>query len=54
MTRRLPLLAVVLALAAPGSAAAQGQQHPAAPSPTPSILQGQNKDQPIQIESATL
>ncbi len=54
MTRRLPLLAMVLALAAPGSAAAQGQQHPAAPGPTPSILQGQNKDQPIQIESATL
>jgi len=53
MTRRLRLCALVLALAAPGSAAAQGQ-HPAVQSPTQSIVQGENKDQPIQIESATL
>lgn len=53
MTRRLRLCALVVALAAPGSAAAQGQ-HPAVQSPTQSIVQGENKDQPIQIESATL
>jgi lipopolysaccharide export system protein LptA len=53
MTHRLRLCALVLALAAPGSAAAQGQ-HPAVQSPTQSIVQGENKDQPIQIESATL
>jgi lipopolysaccharide export system protein LptA len=51
---RLRLCVAVLALAAPGSAAAQGQ-HPAVQSPTQSILQGgENKDQPIQIESASL
>jgi len=51
---RLRLCAAVLALAAPGLAAAQGQ-HPAVQSPTQSILQGgENKDQPIQIESASL
>ena len=51
---KLRLCMTVLALAAPGLAAAQGQ-HPAAPSPTQSIVQGgENKDQPIQIESASL
>jgi lipopolysaccharide export system protein LptA len=51
---RLRLCVAVLALAAPGLAAAQGQ-HPAVQSPTQSILQGgENKDQPIQIESASL
>ncbi len=51
----LRLCVAVLALAAPGLAAAQGQ-HPAVQSPTQSILQGggENKDQPIQIESASL
>jgi lipopolysaccharide export system protein LptA len=51
---RLWLCVAVLALAAPGLAAAQGQ-HPAVQSPTQSIVQGgENKDQPIQIESASL
>jgi lipopolysaccharide export system protein LptA len=51
----LRLCVAVLALAAPGLAAAQGQ-HPAVQSPTQSILQGggENKDQPIQIEAASL
>ncbi len=53
MTRRLTLWAVVMALAAPGSAAAQGPRA-AATSPSLSIVQDQNQDQPIQIESATL
>ena len=53
MTRRLTLWAVVMALAAPGSAAAQGP-HAAATSPSQSIVQDQNQGQPIQIESATL
>ena len=53
MTRRLTLWAVVMALAAPGSAAAQGQ-HAAAAAPSQSNVQDQNQDQPIQIESATL
>jgi lipopolysaccharide export system protein LptA len=42
-----------MALAAPGSAAAQGPRAAAAPA-GPSIIQDQNQDQPIQIESATL
>jgi len=51
---RLRLCIAVLALAAPGLAAAQGQR-PAAQSPTQSIVQGgENRDQPIQIESASL
>ena len=50
----LRLCVAVLALAAPGFATAQGQ-HPAVQSPTQGILQGsENKDQPIQIESASL
>jgi lipopolysaccharide export system protein LptA len=56
MTQRLWLYAVMLALAAPGLAAAQnpraGSVAPAA-SP-PSILQNENQDQPIQIDAATL
>ena len=44
---------MVMALAAPGSAAAQGP-HAAATAPGQSIVQDQNQDQPIQIESATL
>ncbi len=51
MTRRFMLWAVVMALAAPGSAAAQGSHAAAA---APSIVQDQNRDQPIQIESTTL
>jgi lipopolysaccharide export system protein LptA len=42
-----------MALAAPGSAAAQGP-HAAAAAPSQGIVQDQNQDQPIQIESATL
>ncbi len=53
MTRRLPLTTVVLALTATAPAAAQGQ-HPAIQSPAQSIVQGENKDLPIQIESASL
>ncbi len=53
MTRRLRLWAVMMALAAPGSAAAQGP-HAAAAGPNQGIVQDQNQDQPIQIESATL
>lgn len=53
MTRWLTLWAVVMALAAPGSAAAQGP-HSAAAAPSQGIVQEQNQDQPIQIESATL
>lgn len=53
MTRRLTLWAVVMALAAPGSAAAQAPPA-AATAPIQGIVQDQNEDQPIQIESATL
>ena len=53
MTHRLRLWAVMMALAAPGSAAAQGP-HAAAAGPNQGIVQDQNQDQPIQIESATL
>jgi lipopolysaccharide export system protein LptA len=44
--------AVALALAASGPAAAQAPQ-PAAPSPF-GMIQGESKDQPVQIEAATL
>ena len=60
MTQRLWLYAVIVALAAPGSAAAQNPRGgaaaaPAAPAaPAPNILQGENKDEPIQIDAATL
>src|ERR1700730_862884 len=49
---RLRAWAVVLALAASGPAAAQAPQ-PAAPSPF-GMIQGESKDQPVQIEAATL
>src|SRR5580692_1345788 len=54
MTRRLPLCAVTLALLAPGLAAAQAPR-PAAGPPVQGLLQGgQDKDQPVQIEAASL
>jgi lipopolysaccharide export system protein LptA len=53
MTQRLWLYAVMLALAAPVSAAAQNPRAGAA-GPAPSILQNENQDQPIQIDAATL
>ena len=53
MTRRLTLWVVVMALAVPGSALAQGP-HNVAAAPGQSIVRDQNQDQPIQIESATL
>jgi lipopolysaccharide export system protein LptA len=45
---RFPFWAVIVALLAPGFAAAQG------PSPLQNALPGQNQDQPVQIEAATL
>ena len=53
MMRRLRLWAAMMALLAPGFAAAQ-EPHPAAPGPMQGLIQGQNQDQPIQIEAATL
>ena len=53
MNRWLRFWAVMIALSVPGSAAAQGP-HAAATSPLLGGVQHQNKDQPIQIESATL
>ena len=53
MTQRLWLYVVILALAAPGSAAAQNPR-PGAAGPAPGILQNENQDQPIQIDAATL
>jgi lipopolysaccharide export system protein LptA len=54
MTRRLSLCAVMVALLAPGLAAAQAPR-PAAGPPVQSLLQGgQDKDQPVQIEAASL
>jgi lipopolysaccharide export system protein LptA len=53
MTARWTVWAALIALAAPGAAAAQGP-HAAATAPTQGIIQDQNQDQPIQIESATL
>ncbi|MGA8496636.1 MAG: LptA/OstA family protein [Xanthobacteraceae bacterium] len=54
MTRLLHLSAVTLALLAPGLAAAQAPRPAAAP-PVQSLLQGgQDKDQPVQIEAASL
>jgi lipopolysaccharide export system protein LptA len=54
MMRRLHLCAVTLALLAPGLAAAQAPR-PAAGPPVQSLLQGgQDKDQPVQIEAASL
>jgi lipopolysaccharide export system protein LptA len=54
MTRRLPLCAVMAVLLAPGLAVAQTPR-PAAGPPVQSLLQGgQDKDQPVQIEAASL
>jgi lipopolysaccharide export system protein LptA len=53
MMQRLWLCALILALAAPGSAAAQSPRA-GAPAPAPSLLQNENQDQPIQIDAATL
>jgi len=54
MTRRLSLWAVMVALLAPGWAAAQTPRPAAAP-PVQSMIQGgQDKDQPVQIEAASL
>ena len=54
MTRRLSLCAVMAALLAPGLAVAQAPRPAAAP-PVQSLLQGgQDKDQPVQIEAASL
>ena len=52
---RFWLLAAIVALAVPGTAAAQSPaQGSAAQSPLQGALQSQNKDQPIHIEAATL
>ena len=54
MTRRLSLCAVMAVLLTPGLAAAQAPR-PAAGPPVQSLLQGgQDKDQPVQIEAASL
>jgi len=54
MIRWLALCAAAAALAAPGLAAAQGPRPANGPSPFIHGGQNQNRDQPIQIESATL
>ena len=54
MTRRLPLWAVTAALLAPGLAAAQTPRPAAAPPVQSMIGGGQDKDQPVQIEAASL
>src|ERR1700744_539461 len=46
--RRFPFWLIVAAALGPGFAAAQG------PSPMQGMLQGQNQQQPVQIEAATL
>jgi lipopolysaccharide export system protein LptA len=54
MTHRLSLCAVMAVLLAPGWAVAQAPR-PAAGPPVQSLLQGgQDKDQPVQIEAASL
>src|ERR1700690_960098 len=54
MTRRLSLCAVIAALLVSGLAVAQTPR-PAAGPPVQSLLQGgQDKDQPVQIEAASL
>ena len=54
MTRRLSLCAVTLALLAPALAVAQAPRPAPAP-PVQGLLQGgQDKDQPVQIEAASL
>jgi lipopolysaccharide export system protein LptA len=57
MTRRLCLFVAMIALLAPGLAAAQTQHSAAAPapgSPVQSMIQGGGQDQPVQIEAASL
>jgi lipopolysaccharide export system protein LptA len=54
MTRRLPLWAVMAALLAPGLVAAQTPRPGAAPPVQSLIGGGQDKDQPVQIEAASL
>jgi len=54
MTRRLPLWAVMAALLGPGLAAAQTPRPAAAPPVQSLIGGGQDKDQPVQIEAASL
>lgn len=54
MTPRLRLFAAILALAVPGAASAQNPIQNPMQNPMQSALQGQNKDQPIHIEAATL
>jgi lipopolysaccharide export system protein LptA len=61
MTHRLSLLVVTIALLASGWAAAQPQHSAAAPaaapapgSPVQSMIGGEGKDQPVQIEAASL
>jgi lipopolysaccharide export system protein LptA len=53
MTRPFRLWALLLVLAGPGSAAAEVQR-PAAPDTLGGLVGEQNKDKPIQIESASL
>ncbi len=53
MRRGLRLWAVVMALTAPGAAAAQSPR-PAPPGPIQGFVQSQNQDQPVQIEASTL
>jgi lipopolysaccharide export system protein LptA len=53
MTRWLRLIAAIMALAAPGAAAAQSPVQSPIQNPMQG-LQGQNKDLPIHIEAATL
>lgn len=53
MRRRLRLIVAVMALAAPGAAAAQSPVQSPIQNPMQG-LQGQNKDLPIHIEAATL
>ena len=54
MMRWLALCAAAATLAGPGLAAAQGPRPANGPSPLIHGAQNQNRDQPIQIESATL
>jgi len=54
MTRRLPLWAVTAALLAPGLAVAQTPRPAPAPPVQSMIGGGQDKDQPVQIEAASL
>ena len=53
MIGRFWLCALIVALAAPAMAAAQGLRA-AAPGPAQTLLQDQNQDLPIQIDAATL